>query len=287
MSSAKLVEYLPAEPVAQPSSPPRANILGVGVHAIDLPQAADVIESAIVGGRKGYVCVTGVHGVMEAQRSEEFRTILSRALLVTPDGMPTVWVGRLQGHTHMRRVFGPDLMLEVCRRSIAAGHTHFLYGGKPGVAEHLRAVLTERFPAIEIVGAYTPPFRDLSRAEEVNLMRQVSLSEPDIIWVGLSTPRQERFMSNYLHRLKSKLMIGVGAAFDIHTGKIKDAPSWMKKSGLQWLHRLYQEPSRLWKRYLINNCGFVGKLALQLFRLKNYELEQALEYATELLDVNR
>jgi len=252
-----------------------------------LPQAADVIESAIVGGRKGYVCVTGVHGVMEAQRSEEFRTILSRALLVTPDGMPTVWVGRLQGHTHMRRVFGPDLMLEVCRRSIAAGHTHFLYGGKPGVAEHLRAVLTERFPAIEIVGTYTPPFRDLSRAEEINLMRQVSLSEPDIVWVGLSTPRQERFMSNYLHRLKSKLMIGVGAAFDIHTGKIKDAPSWMKKSGLQWLHRLYQEPSRLWKRYLINNCGFVGKLALQLFRLKNYELEQALEYATELLDVNR
>jgi N-acetylglucosaminyldiphosphoundecaprenol N-acetyl-beta-D-mannosaminyltransferase len=282
VSSAKLIEYLSAEPVAQPSSPPRANILGVGVHAIDLPQAAGLIEAAIAAERKGYVCVTGVHGVMEAQRSAEFRSILNRSFLVTPDGMPTVWVGKMQGHHHMRRVFGPDLMFEVCRRSPARGYTHFLYGGKPGVAEHLRGVLTQSFLGIEVVGTYTPPFRDLSSEEETGLIRQISQSKPDIIWVGLSTPRQERFMSKYLHRLESTLMIGVGAAFDIHTGRIKDAPSWMKKSGLQWLHRLYQEPSRLWKRYLINNCGFAAKLVVQLSRLKNYELEPVLEYGKEV-----
>jgi len=259
VSSAKLVEYLPAKLEARSFSPARANVLGVGVHALDLLQAAGTIEAAIIAGRKGYVCVTGVHGVMEAQRSPEFRSILNRAFLVTPDGMPTVWVGKLQGHYYMRRVFGPDLMLEVCRRSPARGYTHFLYGGKPG---------------------------DLSCAEEASLIRQVSLSKPDIIWVGLSTPRQERFMWKYLHRLNSTLMIGVGAAFDIHTGRIKDAPSWIKLSGLQWLHRLCQEPSRLWKRYLINNCGFVAKLALQLFRLKNYELDPTLEYDEEVPDVN-
>jgi len=286
VSSAKLVEYLPAKLEARSFSPARANVLGVGVHALDLLQAAGTIEAAIIAGRKGYVCVTGVHGVMEAQRSPEFRSILNRAFLVTPDGMPTVWVGKLQGHYYMRRVFGPDLMLEVCRRSPARGYTHFLYGGKPGVAEQLRGVLAQAFPGIEVVGTYVPPFRDLSCAEEASLIRQVSLSKPDIIWVGLSTPRQERFMWKYLHRLNSTLMIGVGAAFDIHTGRIKDAPSWIKLSGLQWLHRLCQEPSRLWKRYLINNCGFVAKLALQLFRLKNYELDPTLEYDEEVPDVN-
>ncbi len=267
--------YLADQPIAPSLNPQRANVLGVGVHAIDLPRAVAIIESAIATARKGYVCVTGVHGVMEAQRSAEFRNILDRALLVTPDGMPTVWVGRLEGYRHMRRVFGPDLMWEVCRRSPARGYSHFLYGGKPGVADELREVLTRAFPGISISGTYTPPFRDLSRDEEASLIDQISQSKPDIVWVGLSTPRQERFMSRYLHRLQSTVMVGVGAAFDIHTGKIKDAPSWMKDAGLQWLHRLYQEPSRLWKRYLVNNCSFVGKLALQLVKLRNYELPES------------
>jgi N-acetylglucosaminyldiphosphoundecaprenol N-acetyl-beta-D-mannosaminyltransferase len=146
-------------------------------------------------------------------------------------------------------------------------------------------VLIRSFPGIEIAGTYTPPFRDLSSEEEASLIDQVSQSKPDITWVGLSTPKQERFMSKYLHRLQSTVMVGVGAAFDFHTGRIKDAPSWMKSSGLQWLHRLGQEPSRLWKRYLVNNCSFVSKLTLQLFRLRNYELRQP-EYGNEVLDVN-
>ncbi len=269
-------------PVAFPSStllkPPinttRANVLGVGVHAITLPMAVELMEASVLERRKGYVCVTGVHGVMEAHRDPEFRRILDRALLVTPDGMPTVWVGRLQGHSQMRRVFGPDLMSEVCRCSVRKGFTHFLYGGKPGVAADLQRNLQRSFPGIKVVGTSSPPFKALSRNEEAELEEIVGKLVPDIIWIGLSTPKQERFMAHYIDRLPCKLMIGVGAAFDIHTGRLKDAPDWVKSNGLQWLHRLSQEPSRLWKRYLVNNSAFLLYFTMQLMGIKHYELTQ-------------
>jgi N-acetylglucosaminyldiphosphoundecaprenol N-acetyl-beta-D-mannosaminyltransferase len=272
VSFAKLSEFPPPSRTAPSFNPPRANVLGVGVHAINLGLALDILDASISSGKKGYVCVTGVHGVMEAQRNAKFRDILDQALLVTPDGMPTVWVGRLQGHERMRRVFGPDLMLEVCRRSVTSGHTHFLCGGKPGVAEQLGAVLKQRFPALRVVGTYTPPFRALSPEEESQFIAAISQVRPSIVWVGMSTPRQESFMSRYIQRLETGLMIGVGAAFDMHTGKIKDAPYWIKQGGLQWMHRLAQEPSRLWKRYLVNNSGFVMKLAFQMCGAKRYKL---------------
>lgn len=251
---------------------PRANILGVGVHAVDLSGAAHLIHLAIEKGQKGYVCVTSVHGVMEAQRDPEFRNILNRALLVTPDGMPTVWVGRLQGHSQMSRVFGPELMIEVCARSADNGIRHFMYGGNPGVADELAANLRRLFPKINIAGTFTPPFRPLSVSEQAVLERQVEAACPDIIWVGLSTPKQEMFMAANIGRLPCKVMIGVGAAFDIHTGRVKDAPAWVKKAGLQWAHRLCQEPRRLWKRYLVNNSTFLVALGLQLTGLRPYPL---------------
>ena len=248
----------------------RVNVLGVGVHAIDMDRALRVFQSAVEESRKGYVCVTGVHGIMEAQKDPEFRTILNRSLLTTPDGVPTVWVGRWQGHSQMKRVFGPDLMLEVCALSLAKGYTHFLYGGADGVAEQLKASLLGRFPGLRIVGTYTPPFRPLNEAEKKNLSAQVSAVKPDIFWVGLSTPKQERFMAEYLSLLDTRVMVGVGAAFDVHTGRIQDAPDWMKNAGLQWLHRLGQEPRRLWKRYLINNPKFVLKMTSQILGLSEY-----------------
>lgn len=251
---------------------PRANVLGVGVHAVDLSRAAHLIHLAIERGHKGYVCVTSVHGVMEAQRDPEFRNILNRALLVTPDGMPTVWVGRLQGHSQMNRVFGPDLMIELCARSAGNGIRHFMYGGNPGVADELAANLRRLFPKITIAGTFTPPFRPLSPSEQAGLERQVEAARPDIIWVGLSTPKQEKFMAANIGQLPCKIMIGVGAAFDIHTGRVKDAPAWVKKAGLQWAHRLCQEPRRLWKRYLVNNSAFLAALGLQLTGLRPYHL---------------
>jgi N-acetylglucosaminyldiphosphoundecaprenol N-acetyl-beta-D-mannosaminyltransferase len=285
VSSVKPIEFPSVTLAAQSFRPARANVLGVGVHAIDLRQALEIVHASIDTGKKGYVCVTGVHGVMEAQRSPEFRRILDDALLVTPDGMPTVWVGRLQGHERMRRVFGPDLMLEVCRRSVNSGHTHFLCGGKPGVAEQLGATLSQRFPGLRVVGTYTPPFRALSAEEEFDLIAAISNLKPSIIWVGMSTPRQESFMSSYIQRFETKLMIGVGAAFDLHTGKIKDAPHWMKQGGLQWLHRLCQEPSRLWKRYLVNNSSFAVKLAMQMCGARRYKL--APHHVASRSDLNR
>lgn len=250
----------------------RANVLGVGVHAIDLPTAASIIESAVREGTKGYVCVTGVHGVMEAQRDPEFRDILNHALLVTPDGMPTVWVGRMQGNSTMKRVFGPDLMLEVCRRSAGTGIRHFLYGGNPGIAAELAEHLRRRFPGIAVVGTFTPPFRPLEPSEQFALEKQMNTALPDIVWVGLTCPKQEKFMAANFRRLPCKVMIGVGAAFDIHTGHVQDAPKWIKEAGLQWAHRLWQEPRRLWKRYLVNNPAFLVAIGLQLAGLRRHSL---------------
>jgi N-acetylglucosaminyldiphosphoundecaprenol N-acetyl-beta-D-mannosaminyltransferase len=248
----------------------RANVLGVSVHAINIGLAADRIESAIEKGEKGYVCVTGVHGVMEAQKDLEFKAILNQAMLTVPDGMPTVWVGKLQGFKSMKRVFGPDLMTEVCTRSVRKRYTHFLYGGAPGVADQLRRNLFSKFPGILVVGTYTPPFRRLTEAEFGDLEDTIRGSKPDLFWVGLSTPKQERFMAAHISHLATKVMIGVGAAFDIHTGRLRDAPDWMKNLGLQWSHRLIQEPSRLWKRYLLNNPEFLWKIALQLTGARQY-----------------
>lgn len=251
---------------------PRANVLGVGVHAIDMRRALGVFQSAVEECRKGYICVTGVHGIMEAQKNPDFLAILNRSLLTTPDGVPTVWVGRWQGYSQMQRVCGPELMLEVCAMSVGKGYTHFLYGGADGVAEQLKASLLRRLPGLRIVGTYTPPFRPLNEAEKEDLCARVASVKPDIFWVGLSTPKQERFMADYLPHLDTRVMVGVGAAFDFHTGRIEDAPAWMKKAGLQWLHRLSQEPGRLWKRYLLNNPRFVASIFLQFAGLRKYEL---------------
>ncbi len=250
----------------------RANVLGVGVDAVDMATAVRAIASAVMGGRKGYVCATGVHGVMEARRNVEVRQALAHAMLVAPDGMPTVWMGRLQGLPQMRRVFGPDLMLEVFRATSLEGCKHFLYGGADGVASQLRAALQRRFPKCHIVGTYTPPFRPLNQQEELELRTLVSQLQPDIIWVGLSTPKQELFMAHSFSSLEAKVMIGVGAAFDYHTGRLKDSPQWLKPLGLQWVHRLAQEPRRLWKRYLVNNPAFVSQAILQLTGIRHFDL---------------
>ncbi len=251
----------------------RCNVLGVKVSAIDMGQAIRLADAHIQAGSKGYICVTGVHGIMEAQKNSRLLEIFNRSLMTTPDGMPTVWVGRLQGHRNMRRVYGPDFMFDFCSMSVSRGYRHFLYGGNPGIAELLAGVLTKRFPGIQIVGTYTPPYRPLNLTEEQELRELVSATKPDVIWVGLSSPKQDQFMAEYLERLDTRLMVGVGAAFDIHTGKIADAPSWVKLSGMQWFHRLCQEPRRLWKRYLINIPKFLWRIALQLLGLKTFSAD--------------
>lgn len=256
-----------------PPAIPRCNVLGVGVHAVNIPLAVQAVADAVASNAKGYVCVTGVHGVMEAQKNAQMRAILHAAFLNVPDGMPLVWTGRLQGFREMRRVYGPEFMLAVCERSMRDGWGHFLYGGKPGVAERLRAFLQERFPGIRVVGTFTPPFRPLSAEEETDLEERVRKANPDLLWVGLSTPKQELFMSHYSPRLDAKLMFGVGAAFDVWTGNIQDAPGWVKRAGLQWAHRLIQEPRRLWRRYAVIVPSFLCLILLQMLGVRKRRLD--------------
>ncbi|HEY2409158.1 MAG TPA: WecB/TagA/CpsF family glycosyltransferase [Polyangiaceae bacterium] len=248
------------------------NVLGVGVDAIDMETAVARIVDASKSRSGEYVCVTGVHGVMEAQRDPKLREILNQSLVTTPDGMPMVWLGRLAGFRRMRRVYGPDLMLEICRASVADGQSHYLYGGNTGVANELADCLRERVPGIRIVGTFTPPFRPLTADEESRLSQELEALQPDFFWVGLSTPKQERFMARYKGRLPAKVMLGVGAAFDMHTGRTKQAPGWMQRAGLEWLFRLLQEPRRLFKRYAVNNPAFVWKVLQQKVGLRQYSL---------------
>jgi N-acetylglucosaminyldiphosphoundecaprenol N-acetyl-beta-D-mannosaminyltransferase len=251
-----------------------ANVLGTGISAINMEQAIRLSDDLLQSGNKGYVCVTGVHGIMEARHDDGLARILNRAFLCTPDGMPTVWLGRLLGHRNMRRVYGPDYMLALCKLSVARRYRHFLYGGGPGIARQLKERLESLVPNIAIVGTFTPPYRPLNTDEQQQLIAAVRECRPDIFWVGLSTPKQERFMAEYIERLDIKLMAGVGAAFDIHAGTLRDASPWVKRCGLQWLDRLIQEPHRLWRRYLLNNPRFVWNVLLQLSNLRAFEIRR-------------
>ncbi len=252
----------------KPKELARANVLGVGISALNLDLAVAAVAEALDCKKKGYVCVTGVHGVSEAQHDPGFRAILNHSVLTTPDGMPMVWMGRWQGFREMARVYGPDLMLRICEYSQTRGLTHFLYGGAPGVAEELKRRLEQRYPGLRIVGTYTPPFRPLGPEEEDDLTRRIGVLKPDLFWVGLSTPRQEKFMAKYFQRLDATIFFGVGAAFDFHSGKVKRAPEIMQRTGFEWLFRLCMEPRRLWKRYLKHNSRFILYFGSQITKNK-------------------
>jgi N-acetylglucosaminyldiphosphoundecaprenol N-acetyl-beta-D-mannosaminyltransferase len=239
---------------------PRVDVLGVGISAINMDLAVAELSRWVEEREQHYVCVTGVHGVMESQSDPALLRIHNHSGLTAPDGMPMVWAGKRAGAEHMSRVYGPDLMLEVCSRSVAEGWKHFFYGGKEGVPELLEARLTGRFPGLNVVGTHSPPFRDLTEAEAGAVAEAINAANPDFVWVGLSTPKQERWMDANISRLQAPAVLGVGAAFDIHAGLLPQAPGWMQRRGLEWLYRLLKEPRRLWKRYLGNNPRFVWKV---------------------------
>jgi N-acetylglucosaminyldiphosphoundecaprenol N-acetyl-beta-D-mannosaminyltransferase len=251
-----------------PPSVPRYNVLGVGVSALKFSQAVELILTAKGAKRLGYVCLCTVNGVGEARRDEEFRRIFNESWLTTPDGMPVVWMGP----PGVERVYGPDLMLAVCDAGRAREMRHFFYGGNPGVAEELARRLTARFPGLKVAGTFTPPFRALNDGELQELGSAIARSQPDIVWVGLGTPRQERFMAGPGRALEAGLLIGVGAAFDFHSGRVRQAPRWMQRGGLEWLFRLCMEPRRLGPRYLVTNTLFLLRLAAQSLGIRRYPI---------------
>ncbi len=261
------------QPLTPVTLPPRVNVLGVGLSVLNLKSAVTLLAQAVTEGRRGFVCVTGVHGVMESQADPNLRRIHNASLLTTPDGMPMVWAGRLAGHREISRVYGPELMEHVLAWSQQTGATHFFYGGAVGVAEELKAKLEARFPGVRIVGTYTPPFRPLTEAEDKELAEKVAAVKPDFFWVGLSTPKQERFMAAYAPKLDAQILLGVGAAFDFHAGRVAQAPRWIQRSGFEWLYRTACEPRRLWKRYATNNPRFVWCMMGQWLGVRKYPLD--------------
>lgn len=255
------------------SSPPRVNVLGVGISAIDLRHAVAEIESWVRRGEKRYVNVCTVHTVMECQKDAELRATVNASGLSTPDGMPLVWLGRLHGYRHIGRVYGPDLMLALCERSHITGHRHFFYGGVPGGADLLLEKLGRRYPGLIVAGRHSPPFRPPGAYEESQVLEEINASRPDIVWVGLGTPKQDYWVARHRAALAAPVLIAVGAAFDFHAGLLRQAPRWMQRSGLEWIFRLMQEPRRLAFRYLVNNPLFMARLALQMTGLRRYTLE--------------
>lgn len=247
-------------------------MLGVRVDTVQIPDAIERIEQWIACGNQcHYVAVTGMHGVMEAQHDPAFKQVLNSADLVVPDGMPLVWVGRIRGHQLRRRVYGPELMLAFFETTAKKGYRHFFYGGAAGVPERLMECLQKRFPGTIIAGTYSPPFRPLTSDDDSQILELINRATPDVIWVGLSTPKQERWMYDHRDRMRVPVLIGVGAAFDINAGIKKQAPRWMREHGLESLFRLLQEPRRLWHRYLVYGGEFLFLVCLEFLGLRKFD----------------
>jgi N-acetylglucosaminyldiphosphoundecaprenol N-acetyl-beta-D-mannosaminyltransferase len=252
------------------SHAPNYNVLGVPVHCVQMSDVIAEMESWINGREQTrYIAITGMHGVSESRKDPHFREVLKSASLVVPDGMPLVWLARWHGHPIGRRVCGSDLMEAFCKQT-GSRYRHFFYGGATGVAEYLAKNLRERHN-IAVAGTYTPPFRSLTDEEESEVVARVQAAAPDVLWVGLSTPKQERWMYDHRARFLVPVMLGVGAAFDFNSGKLERAPTWMGNTGLEWLFRLLVEPKRLWKRYLVTIPSAIWSVSLEMFHLKKFD----------------
>lgn len=235
------------------------NLLGVDVSTTTFEAARDRVLAAPRNGAKLSVHYVSVNTIVEANRQPELKELLSKGDLVAPDGMPLVWIGRRRGHD-MSRTYGPDSMLAIIDRGREHGYTHYFYGGAPGVPEQLKARLETLYPGINVVGMYSPPFRELTMEEDEAVVRRINESGADFVWIGLGSPKQDRWVADHRDRLDAAAVLAVGAAFDYNAGLLKPAPPWMARNGLQWLFRLVTEPRRLWKRYTVSNARFIWLL---------------------------
>jgi len=220
---------------------------------------------------RGYLTAAAVNLVMSAREDPRARAAARQATLAVPDGMPLVWALRALGHARATRIYGPDLMARFCARAAQAGTPIYLYGGRtPEALELLERRLRERFPGLQIAGGFSPPFRELTDAEEQQVISAIDASRAAVVWVGIGQPKQERWMARMRPRLAAPLLVGVGAAFDFHAGLVPQAPAWMQRSGLEWVYRLAREPRRLWRRYARYNPRFVVGFAGQYLRARRH-----------------
>jgi N-acetylglucosaminyldiphosphoundecaprenol N-acetyl-beta-D-mannosaminyltransferase len=248
------------------------NVLGIPLGALQIPELISRMERWIQAREYGH-CITfaNVHVVMESQHDPTFNAVLKSAqMLNVPDGKPLVWVARRRGFALQRRVYGPELMHEFCASTTAKGYRHFFYGGAQGIPEKLATAMAREFPGINVVGTYSPPFRPLSVAEDAEVVEMINATCPDVLWLGLGCPKQEKWAFEHRGRLKVPVLAAVGQAFDIHAGVARQAPRWAREHGLEWLFRLAHEPRRLWKRYLFYNSEFLWCILLERFGLKHF-----------------
>ena len=245
-------------------------LLGVDLAVTDYEGAMDAMDAMVEGRRRGYVCAVATHAVMVAQDDAEMRAALSASTLTVPDGMPLVWAMNALGERLRDRVYGPHLMLRYTERCARRGHRVFLYGGRDESAlADLTENLSRRFEALDVVGGYSPPFRDLTRDEESELVARIDASRPDVLWVGIGVPKQGKWMLRMRPRLEVPVMCAVGAAFDFHAGLVPQAPPWLQRHGLEWLYRMTREPRRLAPRYLRYNPRFAVAAGREVVRARS------------------
>jgi N-acetylglucosaminyldiphosphoundecaprenol N-acetyl-beta-D-mannosaminyltransferase len=248
------------------------HVLGVRVDAVQIPDTIAQMEEWIrERGQGHYIAVTGMHGITEAQHDDSFKRILNSADLVVPDGMPLVWLGRLRGFPLRRRVYGPELMITFCQETASKGYRHFFLGGTPDLPERLSESLRRRIPALQIAGAFSPPFGQVSPEEDEATGAMINTTNPDVVWVGLSEIKQDTWMYEHRGKLNAPVLVGIGAAFDFLAGTKRQAPEWMRENGLEWLFRLLQEPRRLWRRYLVYGSEFLVLVFLEQLGIRKFE----------------
>ncbi|MBW8001341.1 MAG: WecB/TagA/CpsF family glycosyltransferase [Planctomycetes bacterium] len=239
------------------------NILGVCFDLIGYPSVMQQIFDWKEQELHKIITITNPHSVILCCNDEQMQKATNSAALTLPDGIGIILAAKILGYAHHGRVSGPDLMLKCCEKGIEKNYRHFFYGGAQGIAEKLAERLSDKYPGLQIAGTYSPPFRQLSEQEDAEIVDLINSASPDILWVGLGAPKQEKWMSGHVGRIKAAAMIGVGAAFDFHSGNIKRAPQWLQNCHLEWLHRLLANPMRMWQRYLVNGPIFLAKVIAQ------------------------
>lgn len=253
-----------AAPAAQLPAVDQAPILGVPLAVTDYDRTLDWIDAAVQLGAREYLCVAAVHTVMESREDDALRAAVDGAAFTVPDGQPLAWALRKLGHDIDARVYGPELMDRACARAAGSGQRHYLYGGRDEKAlAQLAANLLDRHPGLQLAGGFSPPFRELGDVELDEIAARINAARPDVVWVGIGVPKQEKWMAAMRARLDAPVLVGVGAAFDFHAGLVPQAPAWMQRRGLEWLFRLMQEPRRLFRRYARHNPRFVAGFARQ------------------------
>ncbi len=256
---------------------PFTSILGVHITATSYREVLNKISGVLRNQKSGYICVSAVHLVMECQKDPSLLKGVNNAMVVTPDGMPLVWLSHLYGHHQVERVYGPTLSYKMCELTAQKKYRVFLLGGKKGQSKDLAGTLKKHFPTLQIVGHRDTPIRPLPLKQNQAIVKEIKSSRAQIVFVGMGCPLQEKWMIENSTQLPHSLLIGVGAAFNFLTGEVAQAPDWMQNAGLEWFFRLLQEPRRLAYRYTVLNGQFLWLISLQL--LRDFVLKKLNHYA--------